>query len=286
MSHEVIPNLALGIDYIYRKYDNGTTNYVLGYQPGAPGYPLSSIYVGPIAYTDPISGLTGYYYTVCQGCSRPSGIGDITMTDPDYEVYKGVDLTATKRYSDRWQMQIGATLQRVPRYFPVGTPSSFVGNNNRSNPTNREFAHGFHTDREWIFKASGSYMFPGDITVAANLNVNQGTTRTVTINGPGNVYGGVNAAGGPTTISYGQGSLRVEPDGNTRLEPQKLLDIGLQKTFNFGPRRVKLTFDVFNVFNINTVTGWVSSNRSAVGFTQPSGIVPPRVFRIGTQIAF
>jgi hypothetical protein len=30
----------------------------------------------------------------------------------------------------------------------------------------------------------------------------------------------------------------------------------------------------------------VSSNRSAVGFTQPSGIVPPRVFRVGTQIVF
>lgn len=290
VSHELIPNLAIGVDYIYRKYDRGTTNYVIGYQPGAPGYPLSSIYVGPHAYTDPVSGLTGYYFTVCEECARPSGIGNITMTDPNYSVYNGVDITATKRYSDRWQMQIAATLQRVPFYFPEGTPSSFVGNDNRSNPTNRQFVHGFdpggQADTEWIFKASGSYTLPWDITAAANFNMNQGFVRTVTINGPGNVYGGVNSADNPTTISYGQGSLQVEPRGSTRLKPQKLLDLGLQKTFNFGTRRLKLMFDAFNVFNINTVTGWVSNNQSAIGFTQPSGIVPPRVFRVGTQIGF
>ena len=57
MQHELIANLAVGVDYIYRKYDRGTTTYTIGYQPGAPGYPLSQIYV-PAAtdYTDPVSG--------------------------------------------------------------------------------------------------------------------------------------------------------------------------------------------------------------------------------------
>ena len=39
MQHELISNLAVGVDFIYRKYDRGTTTYTLGYQPGAPGYP-------------------------------------------------------------------------------------------------------------------------------------------------------------------------------------------------------------------------------------------------------
>ncbi len=283
MSHELIPNLAVGVDYVYRKYDRGTINYAIGYQPGAPGYPISSLYVGPHAYTDPVSGLTGEYFTVCQGCALPSGVGNITLTNPNYQVYQGVDITATKRYSQRWQMQIGLTLQKVPNYFPEGSPTY-------NNPTNRRFAHGFgpggQADTGYIFKASGSYALPWDITAAANFNMNQGFVRVVSINGPGNVYGGLNSAGNPTTIAYGQGSLWVEPRGDTRLEAQKLLDLGVQKTFTFGPRHVKLTFDAFNVFNINTVRSWVSNNRSAVGFTQPSGIVPPRVFRIGTQIAF
>jgi len=44
--------------------------------------------------------------------------------------------------------------------------------------------------------------------------------------------------------------------------------------------------DLFNVFNINTITGFNSNNRSLAGFTQPSGLVPPRVFRIGGSINF
>ena len=46
MQHELISNLAVGVDYIYRKYDKGTATYTHGYQPGAPGFPLSQIYWG------------------------------------------------------------------------------------------------------------------------------------------------------------------------------------------------------------------------------------------------
>jgi hypothetical protein len=36
VQHELISNLAVGVDYIYRKYDRGTTTYTIGFQPGAP----------------------------------------------------------------------------------------------------------------------------------------------------------------------------------------------------------------------------------------------------------
>ena len=78
--------------------------YTLGYQPGAPGYPLSQIYTGPLTYTDPITGNTGEYYVVKPGAMRPSGAGSITMTNPNYQIYNGVDITVTKRYSDKWQL--------------------------------------------------------------------------------------------------------------------------------------------------------------------------------------
>ncbi len=305
VSHELIPNLAVGVDYIYRKYDRGTADYVIGFQPGAPGYPLSQIFTGPLAYSDPVTGLSAPYYVVrttgeCpvaslrppatvnggQGCMRPSGLGSITLTNPNYQVYQGVDITATKRYSDRWQMQVAATLQRFPNYFPEGAPNSFVGNNNPSNPTGREFANGYHTDREWVFKANGAYTFPWDITAAANLNVNQGTNRTLVINGPGAVAGGPTATNASSTISYN--TLEFQPRGSSRLSPTKILDLSAQKTFTFqgGRRRLKLMFDAFNVYNVNTVTAWVSNNRSNANFTAPNTIVPPRVFRFGAQVGF
>ena len=45
MQHELIANLAVGVDFIYRKYDRGTTTYTIGYQPGGPNGSLSAIYV-------------------------------------------------------------------------------------------------------------------------------------------------------------------------------------------------------------------------------------------------
>jgi hypothetical protein len=280
MSHELMDNLALGLDYIYRKYDRGTAEYVIGYQPGASGFPLSQIYSNRNAHTDPASGMTGYYFTVCDGCVRPSGVGNITMTSLQYDVYHGVDLTATKRFSDRWQMQIGATFQRATPYYPTG---SF------ENPTDIEWEHGFNEDREWIFKANGAYTFPWDVTVAGNLVANQGPIRTTTINGPGSVYGGISSAtGNPTTISYGNGSLEVESRGTTRQESPALLDLSVQKKFAFrgGRQWVKLMVDGFNVMNSNTITVWSSNNRSSSNFARVSSIVPPRVFRFGMQVGF
>jgi hypothetical protein len=47
-----------------------------------------------------------------------------------------------------------------------------------------------------------------------------------------------------------------------------------------------MMFDAFNVFNVNTITSVASGNRSLAGFTQPTAIVAPRVFRVGGRLAF
>src|SRR5688572_7529202 len=94
VSHELIANLAVGADYIYRKYDHGTQGYVIGYEPGAPGFPVSSIYE-PRTHTDTVTGKSATYYVVKAGLMRPSG-PSITKTSLDYDVYNGVDLTLNK----------------------------------------------------------------------------------------------------------------------------------------------------------------------------------------------
>jgi hypothetical protein len=246
---------------------------------------LSQIYTGPLTYTDPVTGQSAPYYVICQGCQRPSGAGTILMTNPTYRVYHGVDLTATKRFSNRWQMQAALTLQTNPSY--VGNEGLYNGNaGNNNNPTTLPFQDEVSTIEPWIFKLQGSYTFPWDIIASGNLNMYDGATRTLTINGPGAVYGGVNAAGNATTISYT--TLEFQSRDAWRFDPIKLLDLGVQKVFQFngGRQRIKLILDAFNVFNINTITAYSSGNMSVAGFTQPTTIVSPRVFRIGTQLVF
>jgi hypothetical protein len=271
--HELMSNFAVGVDFIYRKYDRGTTTYTIGFEPGAGYDALRAIYQ-PATYTDPVTGTTAQYYTVCTGCSRPQGIGSITLTNPNYQVYKGVDLTATKRFSNRWQMAVALTLQDNPNYFPNGT-RTFL------DPTGLEFQDGVSTISRYLFKAQGSYTLPWDVNVSANFNWNEGDTRTLTINGPGAVPGG-------TTGTINRNTLEFGPRDQFRFEAVKLLDMGVQKIFSFrgGKNRVKLMVDGFNMLNVNTIRGYASNNTSLAGATQPNSIVPPRVFRFGTSIQF
>ena len=122
------------------------------------------------------------------------------------------------------------------------------------NPTSGQFRDGVSTIEPWIFKLQGSYTLPWDIIASGNLNMYDGAARTLTINGPGSVYGGVNAAGAATTISYT--TLEFQDRDAFRFDPIKLLDLGVQKVFQFngGRQRIKLILDAFNVFNINTIT--------------------------------
>jgi hypothetical protein len=66
-----------------------------------------------------------------------------------------------------------------------------------------------------------------------------------------------------------------------------LTDLALSKQFRFARGRA-ITFDVtmFNLFNVNTIRGYSSSNLSQGTFTRVSSIVPPRVMRVFARFAF
>jgi hypothetical protein len=285
ISHELIPNLAVGADYIYRKYDRGTQTYVLGYEPGAAGYPVSSIYEStPRVHVDPVTGRTANYFVVQQGLTRPSGL-TVTATNPDYQIYNGVDLTLQKRYSDKWQLNLAVTLQKRNDYDVYFT-----------NPTGVDLTQGRNTGPRYLIKVNGSYDLPWGVMFSTNFNMNDGATRTLFISGPGQVYGGTtgtisyNAAGANTN------TLTFEPAGTTRFAKTKLLDLSLSKTFTFrgGQNRIKAAIDGFNILNTSTVLGYSSDNLSALGSAvnpiipaeRISSIIPPRVFRAGLTIWF
>ena len=289
--HEVITNLAVGVDYIYRKYDNGTATYSLGYQPGT-GQSLTNLYTGPLTWTDPVTGTSAPYYVICQGCTRPgtggtAALASIAVTTPNYQTYNGVDFTLTKRFANRWQAASSLTWQNNPQYYPADS-STFI------NPTGASFQNGFFNtstsnSARYLYKASGSYVFPWDITAAANYNLVDGAIRQMTINGPGQVYGGT---GG--TIRYS--TLAFQNVGQTRLPATSLLDLSAQKTFKFngGKQSAKAMIDCFNVLNVNTpannsgtgTNAYVSNNTSLQTSNQLASILPPRIFRVGFALTF
>jgi hypothetical protein len=287
MQHELIPNLAVGVDYIYRNYDRGTQGYPQGQQPGCEtsttmpcvqgGYPISQIYTIQNIYTDPVTGQTAPYYTAVPGTVIATGLATVTMTNPNYQVYHGVIVQANKRFSDKWQMNTSVTMQTNPGYNEYFT-----------NPTGVEYVHGISNIARYLFKISGAYAAGWGIMVSGNFNMNDGGNRTLSVDGPGNNFwtGAVSPGGNQVLTNYS--TLNFQNTGTTRFDAVKLLDLGVSKTFALrgGKNRLKVMVDGFNMLNVNDVQGYSSNNISAAGFTQISSIVPPRVIRFGAQFGF
>jgi hypothetical protein len=150
-----------------------------------------------------------------------------------------------------------------------------------TNPTGREYSQGVSNLSRYVFKLNGSYDLPYGITSSMNLNINDGSTRGLVVNGPGPVFGG-----GTSTIGYS--TIAFQKTNATRYEKTALLDVSLQKTFTFrgGQNRVKFMLDGFNILNRATVLGYSSGNVSIANSNRVSYILPARVFRVGTQINF
>ncbi|MGB2714008.1 MAG: TonB-dependent receptor [Vicinamibacterales bacterium] len=273
VDHELLPNLGIGADYIYRKYDRGNSDYVIDFV-----YPPSDNYVGPFDYTDPVSRQTATYWQVCETCPRETGT-TITRNDPEFTTFHGVELSVQKRFSQRWRAATSLTLGNATTFLPVGS---------YSDPTNIDKTHGRpggNSNIRYVFKMLGQVQLPWTIHVAGNLNVQDGFIRTLTIRGPTGRFGGFNPNGTRSTLA--QPTLEVFPRGTNRLPGFTELDLGFSRPFTFrnGKTRVTFTADVFNALNINTIRG-LQNNLSLTSFDRVTAIVPPRVVRLGARINF
>ena len=121
-------------------------------------------------------------------------------------------------------------------------------------PTGVEFLNGVSTIARYLIKLSGSYALPWNINVSGNLTMNDGGTRTISITGPGNVYGGVDANGAADhDLVHHPEFQETNATGSSQ---SSCWTSASTRTFNFngGKNRLKLSLDAFNVFNINTIT--------------------------------
>ena len=80
-------------------------------------------------------------------------------------------------------------------------------------------------------------------------------------------------------------TLRMEPLGAQELPGVKLLNLRVSKRFTVvGRNRVSVDFDCYNVLNGNTPSG--ESLQSGPAYGTITGILPPRVARIGVSYSF
>jgi hypothetical protein len=149
------------------------------------------------------------------------------------QTYNGLEISGTKRMSNRWQMLMGYTYSqtRVEGVSVNTTPNALINADGS--------VTGQTGDRPHQFKVTGTYILPWyDIGVAGNFNGQSGAVITRQVST-------ALAVGGTATVN-------VEPLGSFRLPSRTVGDFRVFKTARFGARSLEVSVDFNNVTNANT----------------------------------
>ena len=283
VERQIMRDMRVGVMYYYRTNRNqiGLRNNAV---PSSAYAPFTvTVPNGPGGTLGSARPTTATVYNLLPAFN---GLQDNVIGNQPYldTTYKGVEFTAQKRFSRRWQMTAGFTVGTNTgglNNLTAGQSGQSLGNGNDLNDPNfTTFAEGIvGNDSDLAFRLSGSYQIPYEITIAGSVISNAGypfiSTYSVTRAAAAAV--GVNLTRATQTVALSQ-------RGDERLPTMTLADISISRTFKFGPRRIVPRFDIFNLTNANTA----DSISTGVGATYlvPQTIVAPRVMKVGFSINF
>lgn len=186
--------------------------------------------------------------------------------------YKGVEFTATKRFSQKWQMQAGFTIGKNEGGVAAGT--------DLNDPNNTPYPTGIiGNDSETALRLSGSYELPGRINLAGSMIANNGYPYVSTYS-----LSRAAAATQGITLTRASQTIQLSERGDERYDNVMMFDIRLSRTFRFGSRSFQPQVDFFNIGNADTAVGVTT----AVGptYLRPTEILAPRIIRVGFSLNF
>jgi hypothetical protein len=284
IEREVMPNLAASVNYSYTRTTDVVGNFTFNYTPwigvAAADYGPGPLLTGTLPGGSPYSVQT---FIADTGVIEDNGFGTMLTNHPGYHsYYNGLEFALTKRLSNRWMARVGAAWNSPRECYTVRgdeygnpTPTDTTPLTNCGAFTVRSGGSGagdIFVHAKWQVNANALYLFPHDISVAANLFGRQGYPYPVYQN---------------ATLGYeGTRRVLVSPELDTfRLDNLWDLDIRASKTFRFNARSVEVIADLFNVFNANTE---LVRNRNAgsTAFQTLTQNLSPRILRFGLRVGF
>jgi hypothetical protein len=301
LDHELTPGFAVGINYTYRH----GTDYAERPWIGAScdlqtADPTSCRILQPADYTQnaPVSanGYTASTYSP-NSALRAAGNGGRLRTNRDgYSTgFSGIELTMTKRLSNRWMSRVAFSWNNWTEDWS-GTPTTFYGN---PGPTETDplvkggqvslLSGGsgkasFYSSVKWQVYANALWQGPWGLDVSGNVFGRQGGPYPIDVR---------ISAGGDGTLS-----ALATPEVDTKRYPDVWdLNLRLAKTLKFGKGSgVTLSAEWFNVFNAGTVlsryryansSSFTNTSQGAEnGIGRIEEILAPGVFRLGARLFF
>jgi len=222
--------------------------------PGPDGDPLTlGDNGGPVTFYDYQAAYKGVQFDPTTPTNRDSSRDDS---------YKGFELTLTKRQNRGW-MALGS-FQMIKNHIWTGTSAT------PSNPNQEIFA--IDNTWDWSGKVMGSYRAPYEITLSGIYNFLAGLPRQRTYQ--------FRSVPNATSVT-----IPLEELGAQRDPAQHVVNLKASRPITFGGgRRLSLSFEVFNVLNVNTPTTVRYVASSTYGAI--SAILPPRIARFGVEFNF
>ena len=196
--------------------------------------------------------------------------------------YTGVEFTAQKRMSSRWQMTAGFTIgKNTGGLNNGGTNSGQSGTADLNDPNNTLFSNGIiGNDSDLAFRLSGSYQAPGKVSIAGSMLSNRGYPYVSTFS----VSRALAAASGVALTRASQ-NVFLSDRGDERLPSVTMVDLRVSRPIRLGQgRQFVPQLDLFNIGNAGTIVRY----NVAVGSTYltPAEILAPRIIRVGFSFDF
>jgi hypothetical protein len=190
--------------------------------------------------------------------------------------YNGVEITAVKRLSHKWQILGGFTIQRQKGVYGRGFSDEATSDNfTDPNFDINRFNNYLNLDSTYVFKVDSTYELPWKIGTSVNFQHYTGypLQPTDTCNVP-------NGQG----VNVGE-SVILQPAGILRLPSVNMLNLRLSREFAIREKWSLIpTVDFFNATNAQTVIGEVTTAGSS--YLYPYSTINPVVTRFGLRFMF
>jgi len=221
----------------------------------------SAVDHGPDGFMGTADDSTYGFYQRISAANRTVITNDPTVL----QSYKGLEVTVTKRFSNRWQLLGGYTFSKnrienmsvdVSPNFLINMDGNITADASVTGSTRCAGCGAANTDRPNQFKLTGMYILPfHEIILSGNFRSQQGPAVTRQISQ-------ALAIGGSQTIN-------LEPLGASRIGTLTTIDLRVGKLFRFNNRSLETTVDFDNLANADTVWG-VRTLTPATAFTDPT----------------
>jgi hypothetical protein len=280
IERELMPNLAVQVNYTYTRSRNFTATPWRGVTPAdyLPGPVLAGTF--PDGKTYSVQTFVPNRDKVVAGGSGRL----LTNYDGYFTSYHGLEVQAIKRMSNRWMGRLAFAWNNAREFYEMSPLVTSIGNPTRldTNPliNGGQFAQrsagsgpgDIFINARWQLNVNGAYQLPWDMEVAGNLFGRDGNPipyfRAVTLG-----------------VDGSQRVLVSEKLDSVRFDDLWNLDLRWAKFIRANRSNFEIYADLFNVFNANTELQR-ERNAGSPNFLRLNQNLSPRIVRFGLRIIF